>query len=450
MIDAKEDPQEDDFIRLQLEDKNAQETLMVVDSVDLAGGIRIIATFSVALIAITLFGIFGPPAVKTQSSPYQPLHHGDAVEQFKLRISPLSSLNRFLRVYFVLVRSDTRHTLNGTLQYRCHFSFRKSGGSSVLKSAELETVPVRLRRGRTTTGRILLLSDNMVTYSEADVRLELRGALPGISRVQIGARYGNVRHTYFQMAFCVVFALSALTCSRVMLRALSRTPIGQWHFEQKLTLPLIVFAFSRNNPMFCLYVRWPTRIYVIFDTIAKAVFAGYLRLFILALFDCLRFKGRKVTTAFFLPKLAIVLALFASSIVHGIYDNIVGKHNVDEGIHGTELVLTLVYIGWAAMSILRAGVAVDVTERHKFNLYAAAGGAAIATMALVQLLLGAFATLRHSSVRFVVAPGAESLFALLMAYCHWPYDVLQRKRVRQATEQADITENEDTRFFVDA
>jgi hypothetical protein len=159
-----------------------------------------------------------------------------------------------------------------------------------------------------------------------------------------------------------------------------------------------------------------------------------------------------VTPSFFLPKLAIVLALFASSTVHGIYDNIavfgmlrVGKDNVEEGIRATEIVLTLVYIGWAALSIVRAGVAVDLTERHRFALYAAAGGTAITTMVVVQLLLGAFATLRHSSVRFVVGSGVESLFALLMAYCHWPYDVLQRKKVGLA----EVAENTDARFFVD-
>lgn len=135
-----------------------------------------------------------------------------------------------------------------------------------------------------------------------------------------------------------------------------------------------------------------------------------------------------MTTWFFLPKLAIVLALFASWIVRGIYDNIVvfgmlrvGKDNVEEGLRGTELFLTLVHIGWAAISIVPAGVAVDVTESHKFNLYAAAGGA---TMAVVELLLGSFAVLWHSSVRSVIGSGVESLFALLTAHCHWPYDGL--------------------------
>jgi hypothetical protein len=154
----------------------------------------------------------------------------------------------------------------------------------------------------------------------------------------------------------------------------------------------------------------------------------------LALFDSLRFKNRKVTKWFFVPKIAFVIILFISSVAHGVYDNVslfelphIKRDFIEEGLRAAEFGIYAVYVAWAVVAIVHAAVKVDVTERYKFNLYCAAGVTAVGTMALVKWLFALFSRLKQSSVAFVVASGVENLFVLLMAYFHWPYEVLHEK-----------------------
>jgi hypothetical protein len=207
--------------------------------------------------------------------------------------------------------------------------------------------------------------------------------------------------------------------------------------------------------MFCVNAARPTHAYFIFDTIARAVFVAYFRFFILVLFDSLRFKNRKVTTWFYIPKVTFVLIMFASSVVHGVYDDITlfglphaGKDNVEEGLRGTELGLYVAYIIWAGIAIVDAGVQVDVTESHKFHMYCAAGVTAVGTMAVVHVLFESFSLLRQSSVRFVVGSGVENLFVLLVAYYHWPYALLTQKEINEANVAGTETAGADIGFFV--
>jgi hypothetical protein len=171
------------------------------------------------------------------------------------------------------------------------------------------------------------------------------------------------------------------------------------------------------------------------------------------LFDSLRFKNRKVTKWFFVPKIAFIMILFVSSVVHRVYDDIalfglphVGKDHIEEGLRDIGFGLSVVYLAWAAVAIVYAAIKVDVTERYKFNLYCASGVTAVGSMALAKWLLALFSGLRQSSVVFIVAPGVENLFVLLMAYFHWPYEMLHEKDLHMAHTSGSALPDAD--FFI--
>jgi hypothetical protein len=455
---ALRDSDDDELIRLQLEDEFVVDTLMIIDSSSLSGGLRILGGFAAALLALTLMGVLGPAAVIASDSPQFRVavdRARSSISQFDWTVSNLTTFHRFVQVAFTVLRLESIDGMNTSLHYKYDIRFRER--MNEVSQTRVESVlhaQIVMRPGRSKSSRIIILSDIVVTYSSFNVSLTFDNPSPAIASVMISARLGNPRHTYLQMVLRVAFAVASLVCWRIMLRALRRVPIRLWHLEQKLTLPLLVLAVLYNNPMFCINAARPTHAYFIFDTIARAVFVAYFRFFILALFDSLRFKNRKVTTWFYIPKVTFVLIMFTSSVVHGVYDDIAlfglphaGKDSVEEGLRGTELGLYIAYITWAGIAIVHAGVRVDVTESHKFNMYCAAGVTAVGTMAVVHVLFQSFSLLRRSSVRFVIGSGVENLFVLLMAYYHWPDTLLTQKEINEANAAGTETAGADTGFF---
>jgi hypothetical protein len=459
MSAALPDSDGDELIRLQLEDEFVVDTLMVIDSANLAGGIRILAGFAAALLAMILIGVLGPAAIIQLDSPrFRVFNDGvsHSLQQFPWGVGNLTTFNRFVRVAFSVRRNDVLDRMNESLRYKYEFRFREPKNEVVDLASELfEHAQIVMKPGRNTSSAIVIYSEVIITYSSFNVSLILQDPPWGLVGARINARFGNPRHTYFQMVFRVAFSLAVLVCWRIMLRALRRVPVRLWHLEQKMTLPLLVLAFLYNDPLYCVNAARPRHAYFIFDTIVRAVFVAYFRFFILALFDSLRFKNRKVTAWFYISKLSFIMIMFASTVVHGIYDDITlfvqqhpGKDNLEEGLRGTELALYRAYIVWAGITIVNAGVVVDVTESHKFYLYCAGGVTAVGTMAIVHLLFESFVTLRRSSLRFVVGSGVENLFVLLMAYYHWPHALLTQKDINKANAAGTETAGADTSFFV--
>jgi hypothetical protein len=455
--DALHDSGDDELIRLQLEDEFPVETLMVVDSANLTGGIRILGAFAAALLAIILIGVLGPAAIIPRKSMEFPLDDGASRSPRKCdwTVGNLTTFHRFVRVAFVVSRTEFLEPMNESLHYKYEFHFREPNDEVFLFRADFQDAHIALKRGRDTSNPIVLFSDILITYSSFNLSLILTDIPAGLATAVISARLGNPGHTYFQMAFRVAFSMATLICWRIMLRALQRVPMRLWHLEQKMTLPLLMLVFLYNNPLYCVNAARPTHAYFIFDTIARAMFIAYFRFFILTLFDSLRFKGTKLTNWFYIPKLAFVMTMFASSIVHGIYDDItmfgmppLGKDNVEEGLRGAELGLYIGYIIWAGVVIVKAGAQVDVTESRKFNMYCTAGVTAVGTMALVHLLFESFVALKRSSVRFVLGSGVENLFVLLMAFYHWPYAVLTQKEINEANAAGTETAGSDTGLFL--
>jgi hypothetical protein len=442
----------DELLDLPMEDYSLSPPLMSIDSSTFLSGLKSMSVFGIALLVLIGAGVLGPAAIVTVYDPAHSLHDGSAIPSVEFCLTNLSSWNRFIRLSFVFVRNNNLSAwVRASVEYRVHFGFGGFDGHKFeLHSEDVQNASIFVRADQRESARIITLSDLVIRYRTVNMTLTFITIPKEFSFVKMSARYGNPAHTVFQAISRVILAgFMGLTC-HWFCGDLEGVPMRGWHFEQKLTVVLLVLGVWYNNPLYPLNAVRPSRAYIICDTIGRAAFTGYFRFFILALFDGLRFKNRKFTKWFFFPKVAFIVFLFLSSVVHGIYDDLalfglprVGRDHIEEELRQTEIGLFLVYQMWAVFAIVLAGCKVDTTERYKFGLYLVASGTALAVMVLVHLLFESFERLRQSSIRFVIGWAADNLFVLLMARLHWRDDSVQERSVHDASAS-----NGDSELFV--
>jgi hypothetical protein len=398
------------LLSIPIQDCSTSEMRMKIDSPR-----NCCATFTIFSIVVLILGIIGslgPPAVITRMSPLQdisppstesPDHDEWSIASQHYSISDLSAFNRFLRISFFLLRPNTQQSLTTTIQYRYHLYFRMPDGHIFESQSESnQSAPVILHSRQSSTPRLVTLSDVIIKYTSVNLTINLIHVDKDFTQSRIVANFGSIEHTYFQIVFRLLFSIISLLLTAKFVCQFRSMP-SSWRFEQKLTFPLLVLVFIYNNPFYPINAQAPTRAYIIFDTIGHNFFNAYFRFFILALFDSLRFKNRQADVCFFVPKIGIVLALFISSLVHGLYDDMsdfgmprVSVDHIEENLRGAETAVFVLYACWAAGSIVFARVHVDAMEIYKFNLYVAAGGASLGTIAVVYILLHEYVWLRTS------------------------------------------------------
>ena len=248
-------------------------------------------------------------------------------------------------------------------------------------------------------------------------------------------------------------------------------PIKLWHLEQKLTVPLIIIAILYDNPLY--FVRYlssktsnssnPPSISPFppfsetSETIISSLFDSYFNFFLLVIFDSLRFKNRKIDRCFFWPKIIFFIFNFAIyttislrneisqyniyhknqiSTSNSIFSFFSSSFTLDKLLKIDPLrpnVSFLIFFVWSAYFIWlvyivsNASCKVDITERYKFNMYFTSSCFSLFLLFFVNIFhflqLNSF--FRYSSLCFVTEFVVKNVFVLLMAYFHWPYEVLQ-------------------------
>ena len=101
---------------------------------------------------------------------------------------------------------------------------------------------------------------------------------------------------------------------------------------------------------------------------------------------------------------------------------------------------------WFALSVIFAGFQVDITERYKYIIYCVSGITALTLLALSDFFLGFLGFFENSALKFVEQYAIANVFVMLMAYFHWPYEVLHDQNYLGGDEAAQATMPAD--FFV--
>lgn len=180
------------------------------------------------------------------------------------------------------------------------------------------------------------------------------------------------------------------------------------------------------------------------DSVLRGVTIAFVVFFLLVIFDSFRFKNRETKIGFFIPKVFIAFILGTLIIFEGMLRvilNFCDTKTVDELRPLLQLFgklispifgVTLLYI---FVVIILAFMEVDSIEKYKLHLY-------ILTFS-ISLLAGLVGYQFHynNALIFTIQHSIISLFSILMAYFHWPYEI---KKDQIYDEQNQIVSNHKT------
>lgn len=257
---------------------------------------------------------------------------------------------------------------------------------------------------------------------------------------------GNPEFVVYEMLFRILFSVSLFSFFFLLIIRLKTTAFRNWYLEQKLTVLLLLITAFYNNPLYGFkIIKWTTN-YAI-DAFFKGVLIGFSIFFLLALFDSLRFKNRETNFWFYFPKVFLSGFVGLLTISEGllrVYINI-SELNFSESLSSLiELIqqiiapvfaITFFYI---LVVIFLALKEVDLIERYKLNLY-------ILTFSICLLsgLIG-YQFKKENALIFTIQYAIISLFAILMAYFHWPYEVKKDLIYGEQNQNANDHQRETT------
>jgi hypothetical protein len=435
------DTASDDMIDIQIEESLVRESLMTIDSANCREDFLTLGGFLAILVLTALTGIFGPPSVSLQRLDRE-LSNGTGSERLEYQSSWITPLNRFIAISLFVVRPDFLAGNRLPVSFSFHTHCRRSGVAVHSFSEVFNEVAV-FSGSSPESGRIRVFSDRVLDYDSLDVLLRFES--PRFSRVVIQSATGVPDHTLFQLYFRLIFAVFALAFLAFLSLRLGPMPIALCHLEQKITIPLLVLNVLFANPFYAIQAFRPSQFLIVVGTIAHALFSSYFRFFVLVLFDSLRYKNRKTNMCFFVPKIGFAVVQFVVAVTHGVSDDVVSfgdspseRNHSKNFFEKVEGMLYVVYITWTIIAVIRASAQVDVTERYKFRMYLASAGFSLLSLGVVQIVFKRLDLFSQSSLHFAISFAVQNVFVLLMAYYHWPYEMLHDQTYVDTTGDGSV------------
>jgi hypothetical protein len=459
MSDGRIPTSDDDMIDIQIEESLGRETLMAIDSANFRDDLFSIGGFILILLITTITGILGPRPTETKvqvTKFVEPKSHTGLVapqsQEVSMTITNISRKNRFVSFSLSFnLDKNSNSPPDTNFSYAYKVSLSKKGKKRV-KSNYVDGARIFIRPGDKTSAIIDVFSTKVINFDAIQFYATV-DSVKGFSSVNLIEEHGFTQHTIFQIYFKTIFALIEIAFLVLFVARLKSVQFKLWHLEQKLTVPLVLLVILYNNPLSFFTISHPTYVTVILDTVIDCLFTVYFRFFILVLFDSLRYKNRKTDECFFVPKIAYSILDFLIMVSHGIYEDISNTtqvHTALSVITIVEYILFCGYLVWAAVSIAVAGCQVDITERYKYIIYMVSGLSALLLLGLSELFLGLMGFLENSALKFVENYAIENVFVMLIAYYHWPYEVLHDQNYidgddpNQATLPAEFFVNNDS------
>ena len=430
VLDNLKESSSEDMVTIQIEESLVRETLMAIDTSNFKEDIITILSFGFILVFVLLTGICGPNDTIQYSSKVD-IPQNQAIFETKFPYSEFSSLNNHIVLWFSLTPINASDSNFYPISFKTQISCENNGEVVKSLSQHYSNYQLQYKSENNRTARIRIFNDTLITYTSLNLNIVLDSANENFSSFTVDFVSGSPEHSIFQIYFRFIFTAIAFLFFVLLLFALRKMEFKYWHLEQKLTIPLLLLLIMYNNPLYIVHCYYPSIIVILFDKFVYGLFHSYLYFFILAIFDSLRYKNRKTDTCFFVPKITLCIIMFILYSAHGIYDEL---HMLDkdgiiddkiENILGLlELIIYLVFSVLVTIYITRAGIQVDVTERYKFYIYFSSGILAVIIIAIAHIL-SSLKIINGTSISFVLKYSVENVLTLLMAYFHWPYEVLQ-------------------------
>ena len=446
---------DDDMIDIQIEESLGRETLMAIDSANFREDLVSILGFILILVITSISGLLGPRPLDSKiqvnkfvSSSSLSGFQGPQSQEISMTITNISTYNRFFSFYISFNRGESPAPLDQTFSYAYKVTTIK-GNQKQTKSNYVDGVHLKSVDGVKTSPRIKIFTTKIVNFDTLQFYATV-DSVKGYNSINLIEENGFVQNTYFQIYFKLTFAVIEIAFLVLFVNRLQMSQFKLWHLEQKLTAPLLLLVIVYNNPFSWFTIAHPTNVTLIIDEIISCLFTVYFRFFILVLFDSLRYKNRKTDQCFFIPKIVFCIFNFLVLVIHGIYNVLSSspqkRADSSSAIDIFELFLLIVYLVWVTASIGIAGCKVDITERYKYIIYCVSGITALILLALSDFFLGFLGYLENSALKFVESYAIVNVYVMLMAYFHWPYEVLHDQNYMGGDDSAKATMPAD--FFV--
>jgi hypothetical protein len=334
---------------------------------------------------------------------------------------PSSSYHRFATFDLILIRlTEDLKPASITFSYQ----IQCSDTSPPLINRTIPDLPVVAVDHSAESLPVRLFDDRFLICRLPALNLSIEIAQPNVFRgVAVLTTTGTQPHSAFQLYFRLVFScfeIGALLIFR------AKSSFRTWTPEQKTVIILLFLAPISNNPLsFCSSASfWAT-----FDIIGSPLFHSYSLFVSLVFFDALLNKNTQMTLASWISNIVLVAPVFLSRLL-------AGAHSVFEFRNGPAIppskigdwLRTLEFLGYAAFALssistgTRLLLSIDITETIKLVLY----------LGSAMLLVGyaAFVCVwgrNETMVGWVVSFAVHNIFALLMAYLHWPAEKTDEK-----------------------
>jgi len=416
----------DDMIEIQIEESLGRETLMAIDSANFREDIFSIIGFLIILVLTTVAGIMGPPPDEFKENVF--IFEDNLKSYKKLELNGTNPVNRFLKLY-LCYESDKKTYLS--IGYSYIINFQRKGETIRKSTKQDQGIPIIFSESRNQYEPHLIFIEKLVDFDFLSLEISVQTNV-SIDEMVLRIETGFRDHSMYQLYFRSVFIFINISFMLFFVFRLSAVSFSFWHLEQKMTIPLILFLIFYNNPLYYFQLYYPSKFLVYCETILSSLFVSYFRFYLLVLFNSLRFKNRKTDKCFFMPKIIFLFVNFLFSAIKGVYFDELSLSpysfsgsNIINSLNWIENAIFYVFCLWSVYSIILAGRDVDITERYKFLIYIISGVLALILLVMSKILSELMPIFSTTSLGFVTSFSVENVFILLMAYFHWPYEVLQ-------------------------
>lgn len=292
-----------------------------------------------------------------------------------------------------------------------------------------------------------VFEDQCVNYSILTCQISFTSLSSEYNGVKILFQIGNPEFVLYQIVFRILFSVTIICFLVLMLMRLKTTKFNYWHLEQKLTLGLLSIVALYDNPLYGLKIFTWSKNYFI-DAFFRGLTIFFSIFFIYALLDSLRFKNRETSGWFFFQKFLVAGFLGILFIIEG-YVKVslnIGDFRSVQSLkfliqHLQSIILPTLQIAslYLIFIIILAFKEVDPTEKYKLNLY---------VLTFVVCLLSGLVCYQYqdnNSLIFTVQYVIINLFAILMSYYHWPYEV--KKDFIYDEQNQDVNDSQDEPIY---
>lgn len=416
------------LIDLQIEESLGRETLMSIDSSNHMDDTITIAVYIVLLLLNIGVAYFGPNTSQTlRVTQKSQIHDMSTSWKASFSIESISTLNQYLILRITPIYEGT-----GPLSITVKSDAELRRGGTDVESITNTLPDVSFQKSNDTNHMVNVFTTRIEESSSCLAHVTFSG--PELKRLQgcVGEWvYGDRGFAIIACIYRILFAF-VIAVSSVMLHCkLKGTPFSMWHFEQKLCIGLLYLAIVMNNPL-CPLLIWKSSDTLMFlDTVFHSGYVAYVKFFVIALFDSLRFKNRRISQCFFLPKL-LFFGVYALAQIQYEYTRCVDVQSVrvgpkpwfDTAVVVVHWSLEVVFVCWIVFVCVRSRQEIDITEKFKFSVYVTVSAITLTIMCALEVLGQSIGFINISCYGFIIRISTENLFVVLMLTFHWPYELI--------------------------